>query len=190
MGRDLFQFTEDVGGNENRASVSFRNIHKDLTHDAHTVGIQTVDRFVENEKRRISKQCHSNADALLHAERAALEFEACVVLHAHDLQHTADLFIRILNTEIDALHHEVLIHARSGETACVLDQRADSDSHAGIGIISAEQLDLTAVGHEMPADQLLGGGFTRTVFPDEAVYRALRNRHVQVVYRIHSAKAL
>ena len=126
---------------------------------------------------------------MLHAERAALKFDVCVIFHTHDLKYASDFLVCVLNPKIDALHHKVLIYARSGETSCVLDKRANSYAHTGIGIISAEQLDLTAVGNEMTADQLLGGGFSRTVLTDEAVDRALRNGHTQVIDRIHSAKA-
>ena len=83
-----------------------------------------------------------------------------------------------------------MIHGRAGKTACVFNKCADSNTHTCIAVILAEQLDAATVGNEMTANQLFGGGFARTVLTDEAVDRALRNGHIKVIDRIHSAKAL
>ena len=83
-----------------------------------------------------------------------------------------------------------MVHGRAGKAACIFNECADSHAHTGIGIIFAEQLYLTFIGNEMTADKLFGGGFTRAVLTDEAVNRALRNGHIQMIDRIHSAKAL
>ena len=105
MSGDLFKLTENVRGNENGTAVFLRNIHKDLTHNPHAVSIKTVDRLVENEKRGIAEQSHSNADTLLHTERTAFEFQFCVILHTNNFQHSLYFFVCVIDTKVDALHH-------------------------------------------------------------------------------------
>ena len=104
MGSDFFKLAKDMRGNENSTAVGFCNINKNFSHNTHTVGIKTVDRLVQNQQRRFSKQSHSNTDSLLHTKRTTLEFQICIVLHANNFKNTVDFLVGVLNTEIDALH--------------------------------------------------------------------------------------
>ena len=72
-------------GDENGTAVFLRNIHENFSHNAHAIGVKTVDRLIENEQGRIPQQCHCNADSLLHAQGAGFEFEMRIVLHTYDL---------------------------------------------------------------------------------------------------------
>ena len=88
------------------------------------------------------------------------------------------------------LHHKVLVHGRTGETTGIFNQRTDTDSHTGIGVLLAKELDLAAVRHKMTAKQLHRGGFAAAVLTDKAVDTAYGNGHIQMVNGIHAAKAL
>ena len=82
-----------------------------------------------------------------------------------------------------------MVYAGIREASCVLDQRADSDSHTGVGMLSLKQRDLAIIRYEMTADQLHCSGLSASVFSDESVDRTQRNGHVEVIYRIHPTKA-
>ena len=109
MRSDLLKLAEDVRGNEDRTAVVFGDIHEYLAHNSHTVGVKSVDRLVKDEKGRVAEKCHRNSDSLPHTERAFLELQSCVLVHTNDLEHAADLLVRVLKPEVDALHHKVLI---------------------------------------------------------------------------------
>ena len=184
MGGDLLQLAQQVGGDQYSAVVVLCDVHQDLAHDAHTVGVQTIDGLVQDQQGRITQQGHGDAHPLLHAQTAFFEFQVGGVLHADDAENSADLSVGIGEVQVDGLHHQVVPDTGAGETARVLDQGADPDPDAGVPVVPAEETDLTAVGDQVTADELFRGGFAGSILADKAVDRPHGDCHVQAVHGI------
>ena len=112
-----------------------------------------------------------------------------MLFHTDNPQDAEDLFIGIFDPQIDALHHEVLIHRRTGETTGILDQCTDSDTDTGVGIFLTKQLDFTLVRNKVSTEQFHSCGLTGTVFADKAVNTANGNGHIQSIQCIQSTEA-
>lgn len=164
------------------------NIHKNFPHNPHAISVEAVYGFVQNQQNRVSKQRHGDTDPLFHAQRTAFEFDPGGILHPDNFQHPADFFPGILKVQIDGLHHQVVPHAGIGEAARVFNQGTDPYPYAGVLVIPAKQLNAPSVRHKMAADELFCGGFATAVLADKAIDSADRNRHVQMIQRIQSAK--
>ena len=85
MGGDFFKLPKNMGRNQHCTVLVFGDFHQHLTHDPHTISVQTIDGFIQNQQSRIAQQSHSNADTLFHAQGTVFEFVGSRSLHADNL---------------------------------------------------------------------------------------------------------
>ena len=76
---------QEVGADQHGAPLG-RVATNELAHPVHALGVESVDRFVEDEMLRVTQQSHCQAEALLHTEGELLDLALLYPCQADLLQ--------------------------------------------------------------------------------------------------------
>ena len=95
-----------MGRHQDGKIISCPDLIQHIHQRLHTFHIHTGERLIQNEKLRIAQQRHSDADSLLHAKAAVLEFVACRAFHSDHFQNLDGAFrdnviLQIKNGPVD-----------------------------------------------------------------------------------------
>ncbi len=86
------------------------------------LGVEAVDRFVEDHRLGISEQCGGDTEPLTHPEREAADALSCHVLEAHPLDQLVDTLLG--NAMGLAEREQVVVGRASGMNRTRFEQRA------------------------------------------------------------------
>ena len=175
-----------MAGDQDRDPPFTVQLQDQLTDLHDPLGIQSVDRFIQDKEIRISGKGNGNAQPLLHAHGKVLYLFLSSVLKSHQLQQPGDPIIRrqpqnkILLFQILFRRH---IHINS---RCL---HHGSHAPAGPGHVPAAALDAVKskiAGRRLlqSADQTDQRGLACPVLSHKAIDRAFGNIHRKAVQRL------
>jgi hypothetical protein len=155
VGRDR-HLTHQVAGEEDGTALGRERLQKGADPE-HALGVETVDRLVEQHDPRIAEQRRGDAQTLPHPEREAAHARAGDLAQPHQIEHLID------PSQADAVAErqaeEVVVGAAPRMHRFGIQQRPDLEERTAV------------LGIEPPVDEHPPGGW-----PIEAEYQAHRRR--------------
>ena len=169
-----------VGGQENGLAL-IPEFGKQDAHILHTVLVQPVHRFVQNNQRRAFHDGLGNAEALAHTQRVFAHPLLVVGVQTHQADGVLDL-----------LDRDFLLDGRQvpevPQTGFIGDEAGSLDQHAGVrrevpilSNLHAVHGDGAGRGQHEAADQLEQDGLPGPVAPDESGDPAAFNRQIRLL---------
>ena len=163
-------------------------LHQIVAHVACRLGIQSVQRLVEQQQVGASQQGHGQPQTLLHAQGEPLGAFASRIGQTDLGEQVGARLPRLGHPERQRQGHHVVHRAHIRQYAGILDQHAHA-LHDAAGLSGtgprvhrpAEHLDAAVIRRGQSSDQLHRRGLAGAVPADEPVDRALRHRHPQII---------
>ncbi|SFY53584.1 hypothetical protein STEPF1_06867 [Streptomyces sp. F-1] len=155
-----------VRGDEDRTALGGERLHQ-VAHPEDALGVEAVDRLVEQQHLGVAEQRGGDAEALAHAEGEALGPLLRHVLEADDAEHLVHPAGRDAGQLGEA--QQVVAGGAAAVHGLGVEQRADL-----AGCVGQPAVGVAADGHRagrgvvQPEDHPHGGGLARAVRPEEA----------------------
>ena len=91
VGSDLFNFVQQVAGEEDGYAVRFRKLADHLAHFLNSGRVEAVGRLIKDQQSRVVEHGKRQAEPLAHAERIAAHQTVAILIQAHEGQHALNL---------------------------------------------------------------------------------------------------
>ena len=171
MGGQAGELVEDVAGDEHRDLPPPVELEDELAHLNDALGIEAVDRLVQHQKVGISRQRHSNAQPLAHAQGEVFCLFPPGIRKPHQLKELWDAGIGG-KSQGTVLHLEIFLGAEIEIDGRRLHHGAHPAAGGDDGAVSVgDAVDgiLPGGGRLQAADQADEGGLAGAVFAHQAV---------------------
>ena len=155
----------EVGGDEDGPALGGQRLHQ-VPHPEDALGVEAVDRLVEEQHLGVAEERGGDSEPLAHAEREALGALFRHVLEADDTQHLVHAAGRDTGQLGEA--QEVVAGVPATVHGLGVEERADLAGGVGqLAVGVAADRDLTGAGVVEPEDHAHGRRLARPVGPEE-----------------------